>query len=383
MLLLGSFLPQRALAACTVTSDNVAAGAGAQTVPFTPEIDIPNLFSGQQNVTGTTIGEYIRAVYVYFVWVVGVLAVIMVMWGAIKWVGAAGNPVQISSARETITNAVIGIIIALTSVVILNTINPDLTTFNGLVVKKVDPCVLNYINEVAKASGDIVEADQCTINGGLAGDPTQACSQSSGCLNNLNELIDQTGKKYDVDPVMIKALIMRESPKKNGVPYSGPTQLKDGTGSGRWGSAYGIGQFTIDTYTTTFKLAHISIPTECSAANLRVQSGADSGRLIPSCAGWLDRNIGTQIDLMGALLKYFMNTGQFSKSPTVLSIIYNLGRGGYAKFLSGDQTTGGQTRAQTVAYAQSFNTYYKNICTLNSGYKIQNVTPSPTHRGTL
>lgn len=360
-----------------MTSDNTAASSAGQSTPFIPEIDIPNLFSGQQNLSGTTLAEYVRAVFVYFIWVVGVLAVIMIMWGGIKWVGAAGNPAQISGARQTITSAVIGLIIALTSVVLLNTINPDLTNFSGLVVKRVDPCVLNYLDEVARQAGNIVAAEECpAAASGIVGDPTQVCSKN-GCLTNLNQLINNSATKYSVDPVTVKALIMRESPKQNGNPYSGPTGLKDGTSSGRWGSAYGIGQFTAQTLAWMFQVANVSVPSQCSAANLRQTSGADSGRLIASCQDWMDANIPTQIDFIAAFVKYIIGTGQVSKSPTVISIIYNVGKGGYQQYLAGESNIQGQTMAQTVENARIFNTYYNQICSATKAVQTQTKSQDP------
>lgn len=97
---------------------------------FTPEVPIPGLFQGSQTIDNNLAARYIRAIYVYFIWIVGILATIMVIFGGIKWIGAAGNPGQINDARETVNNAIIGIIIALTSVVLLNIINPDFVNFS-------------------------------------------------------------------------------------------------------------------------------------------------------------------------------------------------------------------------------------------------------------
>ncbi len=96
---------------------------------FTPEVPIPGAFSGAQEVNDSLLAHYIQAVYIYFIWVVGIVAVVMVMYGGIRWVGAAGNPGQIKEARDIIDSAVIGVIIALVSVVLLNIINPKLTSF--------------------------------------------------------------------------------------------------------------------------------------------------------------------------------------------------------------------------------------------------------------
>ncbi|MBI2984264.1 MAG: hypothetical protein HYY50_01420 [Candidatus Kerfeldbacteria bacterium] len=99
-------------------------------IEFTPEVELPGIFSGKQTVDRNFIGTYLRAIYVYFIWAVGAMATVMIVYGGIKWVAAAGNPGRIQDARDVINNAIIGIIIALTSVVLLNLISPRFTIFS-------------------------------------------------------------------------------------------------------------------------------------------------------------------------------------------------------------------------------------------------------------
>ena len=55
------------------------------------------------------------------------LAVTMLVVGGIRYISAAGNSGQQGRARQQITNAVIGLVLAVSSILILRTINPDLT----------------------------------------------------------------------------------------------------------------------------------------------------------------------------------------------------------------------------------------------------------------
>ncbi len=121
------FRPSREVQAQTAPVTQPDASAADKSDKFTPEIPIPGVFTGEQNADDSLLTRYIRAIYIYFVWVVGIVAVVMVMYGGIRWVSAAGNPGQIKEARDIIDNAVIGVLIALVSVVLLNTINPKLT----------------------------------------------------------------------------------------------------------------------------------------------------------------------------------------------------------------------------------------------------------------
>lgn len=108
------------------------ASFAADTAPkvFQPEISIPGL----QNLPddSSLMARYIRAVYIFFVWIVGLLAVVMIIYGGIRWVAAAGNAGHIKEARDIVTNAIAGVVLALLSVVILRTINPDLTEIKTL-----------------------------------------------------------------------------------------------------------------------------------------------------------------------------------------------------------------------------------------------------------
>lgn len=127
-------------------------------IRFTPEITIPNFGgNGEVTVTGQTIAEYIRAVFIYFIWGVGILAVVMITYGGVRWVAAAGNAARINDARETVNNAIIGLIIALTSVLLLNIINPNLTKFVGLTPVVVTTEVL----QLDTAPGEHNEAGTC------------------------------------------------------------------------------------------------------------------------------------------------------------------------------------------------------------------------------
>lgn len=77
-------------------------------------------------ITSETLPNYIVAIYNYGVGLVAVLAVAMIMFGGFKWIFAAGNAQQIETAKTTIGSAVAGLILVLSSVLLLQTINPKL-----------------------------------------------------------------------------------------------------------------------------------------------------------------------------------------------------------------------------------------------------------------
>lgn len=142
-----------------------ARSAGAQSPPitFVPEIPIFGLLEKVITISSTSIGDYIRVIFVAFIWVVGILATVMVVYGGIKWVAAAGNAGRIKDARDIVDNAVIGVVIALTSVVLLNIINPSFTKLNGIFLGDVGK---QMFGDTDVATGEFNEALTCTTKKG-------------------------------------------------------------------------------------------------------------------------------------------------------------------------------------------------------------------------
>lgn len=132
------------------TSDAASATKKADPITFTPEIKIPGLFDGTWDISGSSIAEYVRVIFIMFIWIVGAVATVMVVYGGIKWVAAAGNPGQINDARDVINSAVIGVIIALSSIVLLNLINPDLITFKSITLGGVKKALVSTFEKEAE-----------------------------------------------------------------------------------------------------------------------------------------------------------------------------------------------------------------------------------------
>lgn len=96
-------------------------------ITFRPSIPIGS-FAGDIPVDADLLPRYISAFYTYFLAVVGIIAVVMIMYGGFRWITAGGNPSRIGAAKEIIQSAIIGLILALTSRLILQTINPELVS---------------------------------------------------------------------------------------------------------------------------------------------------------------------------------------------------------------------------------------------------------------
>lgn len=76
--------------------------------------------------------DYFLIIYKFAVASAAILATIVIMAGGLMWAASAGNESQIGKAKELITGAVIGMILAVGSYLILSTINPALISLKAL-----------------------------------------------------------------------------------------------------------------------------------------------------------------------------------------------------------------------------------------------------------
>ncbi len=133
-------------------------------VNFTPQVTIP----GSEFIKGkdytiedstTTISKYVKAVYDYLLSIVGITAAIVLMVGGIMWLTAGGSSEKVSQAKSWISGSLTGMVLALTSYLILQTINPQLVSFTPTDVPKIKPLVNGccQYNTVAGSNSTVAE----------------------------------------------------------------------------------------------------------------------------------------------------------------------------------------------------------------------------------
>ena len=125
-------------------------------------IDIPNLtFS---NAVATQVGdrlrvsvpflaEYIAGVYAYAIAIAGVVAGIMILIGGFQYL-TAGDSGRVEEAKERISNALIGLFLALASFLILKTVSPKLTELQSLQLPSVQKREIVFSQEDLEDYGD-------------------------------------------------------------------------------------------------------------------------------------------------------------------------------------------------------------------------------------
>lgn len=78
---------------------------------------------------GSAVVKQIYILFQFGLGAIGIVAFGSIIYGAVKYMAAAGDPGAITEAKGRIFSALWGIGIALTSIILLSTINPDLVNF--------------------------------------------------------------------------------------------------------------------------------------------------------------------------------------------------------------------------------------------------------------
>jgi hypothetical protein len=100
------------------------------------------------------IGQYVSAVYKYLVGVGVIAAAVMIVYGGFLYV--LGSTIsKISSGKEIITDAIIGLVLLLGSYSLLALINPMTTNLSAVKIRKITPVDADYLEK--NGTGDPVE----------------------------------------------------------------------------------------------------------------------------------------------------------------------------------------------------------------------------------
>ncbi|PJA88369.1 MAG: hypothetical protein CO139_03580 [Candidatus Moranbacteria bacterium CG_4_9_14_3_um_filter_36_9] len=119
---------------------------------------------------------YISNLYKLGIWAVGISAMLMIVIGGYMYATSAGNNASMEKAKEVITDALIGLILAMTSYVLLYIINPDLVRIQRLKTPLPEPKTQQEENPEAGAETPL----KTTANGCLD-NPAISCIDCFDC----------------------------------------------------------------------------------------------------------------------------------------------------------------------------------------------------------
>ena len=110
---------------CCKKAPSSTAPPTSASLTYTPLEAIPG-----QGTTQSDFPAYVKALYAFAIFSVAIAALLMVMIGGFIYVTAAGNTSQVDKGKEFIKDALIGIVVAFGSYLILYVINPNLVNIN-------------------------------------------------------------------------------------------------------------------------------------------------------------------------------------------------------------------------------------------------------------
>ncbi len=97
----------------------------AQSANTAVNVDYPAFLN-----SSSSIPSFISGLYDYAIGISGTLAIIMIIYGGIKYLASGGNESALGDAKDRVTNAIWGLLLLAGSYLVLNTINPQLVSLN-------------------------------------------------------------------------------------------------------------------------------------------------------------------------------------------------------------------------------------------------------------
>jgi len=187
-----------------ITNDNtVKTGTAAETqVPVgngftTSSGSTGGPYTNQEKIPGAAptsdFVAYLKQIINFGFAIIGILALFMLIIGAYQYLMAAGSG-KAEGAKETITSALLGLILGLTAWVILNKINPDLVNMRG-------------ISQITGGVGvgGLISGTQGSYSA------IKPPANMEAALKQYDGLITQAADKYGVDRNIARAMMWVES----------------------------------------------------------------------------------------------------------------------------------------------------------------------------
>jgi len=171
-------------AATPTTTPTTTPAPGTTTAPAAPgttgtapteglKLILQQPFSGlakEMEISGTSIGQYIRALYTFASSAIVALAIVMVIVGGVRWILSAGSPEAIGKAKDTIMKSLLGLFIALFAIFMLQTLSPGTVTFKSITPEGLEGMYCCQVGsdffqitraECGSKGGTVVRFEQC------------------------------------------------------------------------------------------------------------------------------------------------------------------------------------------------------------------------------
>ncbi len=102
------------------------------------EINYPEMEGVRPETTATPVPDYVKYIFNFAIWVSGLIALVVLIYGGFRYLTSAGSPEKVKDAKEQIAAALLGLLILFGSYLILISINPELVVFH---LKELSPII--------------------------------------------------------------------------------------------------------------------------------------------------------------------------------------------------------------------------------------------------
>jgi len=173
-----------------------------------PGLELSSAVRENGQVTIPWLAQYVGGAYTFLLSIAGLVAAVMMVVGGFQYVTSAGDKTRLSAGKKRIMNALTGLVLALSSYVILYSINPKLVEFEGLKVAGVTT-EQYHIEEDGEPSSDLPQEGEAAkvVNVGELGfaDRAVALCDKSTC----NQFCKNLGT-IDTWPTTTKGFMPKE-----------------------------------------------------------------------------------------------------------------------------------------------------------------------------
>lgn len=148
-------------------------------------------------ITGSTLGEYVKAVFLFGSAMLFAVAVVAIMYGGVLWTISGAVPNQIDVAKRTILQAIVGIFIASFAIFVLQIVSPG-----TILLQPISPTTIQGIKccQVGTTNFQLMTASECNAkkgkivsDGSCAGELRDLSFQVSKCTEDMSK---PCGTKY-------------------------------------------------------------------------------------------------------------------------------------------------------------------------------------------
>ncbi len=210
------------------------------------------------------LAQYIAAIQKLAIGFGLIAAAIMIVWGGFKYI-VSGTGAAVQSGKQVILDAIIGLVILLSSYALLANINPDTATLRSL-----------QIPFVTRANAELLNDNQYSGAAAASGEKIDLKKPSPSEV--IKYAVD-TAKKNKLDPCIMYAIIMVES---------GGGKAMIGHDENQFGSVFGLVQARLD-----FMRSRKYYSGKPFADNIPVMppDGACSGQNRAKCLEYSQKNV--------------------------------------------------------------------------------------------